>query len=111
MAFGRGFGTYDHTSYRILDSEILTRIVEMGVVGLLAYLLMFVSIVLVARSTIRSRHPEWAPIALIGAAAAVGFATLSTLYDVLTFPHPPYLVLVLAAMVAVVVKGEEENVP
>jgi hypothetical protein len=113
MAFGRGFGSYDHTSYRILDSEILTRLVEMGIVGLVFYFLMFVSIVAVARGTIRSRHPEWAPVALIGAAAAVGFATLSALYDVLTFPHAPYLVLVLAAIVAVAVKPppEEENVP
>ena len=112
LAFGRGFGTYDHTSYRILDSEILMRLVETGVVGLVAYLLMTVSIVLVARRTIRSGHPKWAPIALIGAAAAVGFTTMSSLYDVLSFPHPPYILLCLAGMVAVVAKGTpEEDVP
>ncbi len=112
LAFGRGFGTYDHTSYRILDSEILMRLVETGVVGLVAFLLMAASIVIVARRTIRSAHPKWAPIALIGAAAAVGFATMSTLYDVLSFPHPPYLLLCLAGMVAVIAKGtEEEDVP
>ena len=111
MAFGRGFGSYDHTSYRILDFEILTRVVEMGVLGLVAYLLMFISIVAVARATIRSRDPQWAPVALIGASAAIGFMTLSTLYDALTFPHPPYLLLCLAAMVAVAVKPPPEEVP
>jgi hypothetical protein len=113
FAFGRGFGTYDHTSYRILDSEILARVVETGVLGLLAYLLMFVSIVAVARGTIRARDPDWAPVALIGASAAIGFATLSALYDVLTFPHPPYLLLCLAAFVAIAVKSppEETNDP
>jgi hypothetical protein len=113
MAFGRGFGTYDHTSYRILDSEILGRVVEMGVLGLVAYLLIFVVIAGVARSTIRSRHPEWAPIALMGAAAAIGCMTLSFLYDVLSFPHPPYLVLCWAGFVAVIVKPplEQERGP
>jgi O-antigen ligase len=113
FALGRGFGTYDHTSYRILDSEVLLRIVETGLIGLISYLLMSILIVAVARKTIRSRHPDWAPIALIGAAAAVGFAMLSSLYDVLSFPHPPYLVLCLAGMVAALVKpgAEEEAVP
>ena len=77
-------------------------------VGLLFYLLMFVSIVAVARPTIRSRDPKWAPIALIGAAAAVACATMSTLYDVMTFPHPPYLLLCLGALVAVVTKPPPE---
>ena len=109
LAFGRGFGTYDHTSYRILDSEILGRVVETGLVGLLVYLLMFASIVAVARTVIRSRHPRWAPIALIGASATVGFATMSYLYDAMGFPHPPYLLFCLAAMVAVIAKSPPEE--
>ena len=30
LAFGRGYGSYDHVSYRILDSEMLSRLVEIG---------------------------------------------------------------------------------
>jgi O-antigen ligase len=114
LAFGRGFGTYDHLSYRILDSEILGRIVETGVVGLVLYMLMFASIVGVARPAIRARHYKWSSVALIGAAASAGFATLSFLYDVMSFPHAPYLLICLAGMVAVVAKapiGQEEEEP
>ena len=39
LLFGRGFGSYNHDTYRILDSEILGRTVETGVLGLAAFLL------------------------------------------------------------------------
>ena len=44
-----------------------------------------------------------APVALVGAAAAVAFLVGSTLYDVMSFPHAAYIFLYLAALVAVVV--------
>ena len=46
LAFGRGYGTYDHVSYRILDSEMLARLVDTGIVGIISYLLMIASIIL-----------------------------------------------------------------
>ncbi len=33
LLFGRGYGSYNHDTYRILDSEILGRTVETGVSG------------------------------------------------------------------------------
>jgi hypothetical protein len=104
LVFGRGWGTYDHVTYRILDSEILQRIIETGVIGLIIYLLMAVSVVAAARGTIASRDPRWAPVALVGAAAAVAFAVASTLFDVMSFPHVPYIFLYLAGFVAVVAR-------
>jgi hypothetical protein len=111
LAFGRGWGTYDHVSYRILDSEILQRVIETGVIGLLVYLLMAVSVILTARAAIASRDPDWAPPALIGAAAAVSFIVVSTLFDVMSFPHVPYIFLYLAGFVAVVAKAGSRRDP
>ena len=103
LLFGRGFGSYNHDSYRILDSEILSRTIETGVLGLLAFLFVGVSVVLATRSTIARRESPYAPIALIGAASAVCFITVSTLFDVLGFPHATYIFLTMAGLVSVVV--------
>lgn len=103
LAFGRGWGSYDHVVYRILDSELLHRTIEMGVLGLLTFLLMGLSVVIGARATIASRDPTWAPLALAGAAAAVSFLVVSMLFDVLSFPHATYIFLYMAGLVAVVI--------
>jgi hypothetical protein len=110
LGFGRGFGSYDHISYRILDSEILARLVDTGVFGLGAYVLMIMSIILAARGLIRSRHPLWAPPALAVAAAAVAFLVVSFLFDVTSFPHTPYILFSLAGLLAVIL-GRPEDPP
>jgi hypothetical protein len=109
FAFGRGWGTYNHDTYRILDSEILHRIVETGVLGLLAFLLMGASVIFSARATIGSRDPTWSPLALVGAAAAACFMVISALYDSLSFPHATYVFLYMAGLVAVVVGRPKER--
>ena len=86
LLFGRGFGSYNHDTYRILDSEILRRTIETGMLGLAAFLLIRLSVILVARRTMSQRDPRWAPAALCGAAAAVCFLVRSTLYDVMAVP-------------------------
>jgi hypothetical protein len=103
LLFGRGWGTYDHVTYRILDSELLHRAVEMGVLGLLAFVGMAVAVVLSARATIAARDPRWSPHALVGAAAAVSFLVVSMLFDVLSFPHPTYVFMLMAGLVTVIV--------
>jgi O-antigen ligase len=109
MLAGRGWGTYTHGTYRLLDSEILHRLVETGVIGLIAYLLMIASVVSAARATIASRDPRWAPIALMGAAAAVSFAVVSTLFDVLSFLHAVFLFLLMAGLTATVVTRHQDE--
>jgi hypothetical protein len=115
LLFGRGWGAYDHLSYRILDSEILHRTMEMGVLGLLAFLFMGVAVVVGARATIAQRDPVWAPLALMGAAAAVAFLAVSVLFDVMSFPHGAYIFLYMAGLVAVVIghraDGDEPSYP
>jgi hypothetical protein len=104
LLFGRGFGSYNHESYRILDSEILLRTVETGVIGLVAFVLIAVSVVYASRSTIAARANPYAGLALIGTAAAVCFLVASTLYDVLSFSHITYIFLYMAGLAAVVVE-------
>src|SRR4051794_1136987 len=104
LLFGRGYGSYDHDTYRVLDSEVLDRLVENGVVGLLAFLLIGVSVVAVAWRTIASRDGPYAGLALIGAAAAVCFLVVSALFDVLAYPHVTYIFLYIAGLTAVVVR-------
>jgi hypothetical protein len=104
LLFGRGYGTYDHRSYRILDSEILSRLVDTGGLGLLSLVIMLATIVWSARGPIRSRHPVVAPPALAVAAASVAFLVLALLFDVSSFPHTPYILMSLAALLAVVIR-------
>ena len=108
LAFGRGYGSYEHTSYRILDMELLLQLVEVGVLGLAAYLLLIGAIVAVARKHIRARGPT-SQIGLVAAAAAIGFLVVSTLFDVMSFPHTPYLLLVTAGLLAAVVATERDD--
>lgn len=109
LAVGRGFGTYDHQTYRLLDEELLHRLVEGGVLGLAAYMFMIVSVILVARIPIHRRHPVEAPVALAGAAAAVGFLVASTLFDVMSFPHCPYILMGLAGLLVAVLAPDEAD--
>ncbi|MCW3000062.1 MAG: hypothetical protein JWN65_3611 [Solirubrobacterales bacterium] len=101
LIFGRGWGTYDHVTHRVLDTEILQQLVETGVIGLLAFLLIGVTTVTVARAAIARRHPDHAPAALACAAAAVAFLVVAFLFDVMSFPHVVYVFLLYAAFAAV----------
>jgi hypothetical protein len=106
LILGRGWGSYNHDSYRILDSEILSRTIEAGLLGLIAFLLLGITVVVTSRRTIASRDPTSAPIALIGASIAVGFLVLATLFDELSFPHPVYIFLYMVGLVTVVLRPE-----
>jgi O-antigen ligase len=109
VLFGRGFGSYNHETYRILDSEILSRAVETGVLGLVAFLLIGFSVIFAARRTIADRDPTYSRLALIGTAVAVCFMVVATLYDVLSFPHATYIFLYMAGLVTVVVGRRPEH--
>ena len=104
LAFGRGYGSYQPLGHRILDSEMLVRIVEVGVVGLIAFILLPLSVLATGRSTIASRDPTWAPSVLTAVAVAVVFLVCATLFDSMSYPQVPYIFLCFAAFVAVIVK-------
>jgi hypothetical protein len=108
-AVGRGFGTYDHETYRILDSEILRRIVETGLLGLACFLLMPVAVLASSRVMLSGRDPTRIGIALVGAAAGSCFLVVSTLYDVMSFPHAAYIFLYIAGLVSVAVTTPDQE--
>jgi hypothetical protein len=110
LLFGRGYGSYNHDTYRILDSEILGRTVETGVLGLLAFLFIGISVILLTRKTVALRHPRWSSAALCGTAAAVCFLTISTLYDVMGFAHGTDTFLYLAGLAVAVVTARDQPV-
>jgi hypothetical protein len=111
LAFGRGYGSYEHTSYRTLDMELLRQLIEVGVFGVLAFLLMIGTIVGVARRPIRERRPDDARVGLSAACAAVALLVVSTLFDAMAFPHCPYIALWMAGLLAVVVSQPHEREP
>jgi hypothetical protein len=100
LAFGQGFGTY---TVRVLDNELLGRLVEGGVLGLAAYLLMILSVVAVTAGLIRRREPVTSTVGLIAASGAMGVLMLSATYDLMGFPHVPYILFSLFGLLAAAV--------
>lgn len=112
LAFGRGYGTYDHNAYRILDSEILREGIETGVLGLAAFLLIPLSLILICRKIVSQRDPTLSPIALYGVTAGVCLLVVSTLFDVMSFPHGTCTFLYIAGLVvAAIGAGTEPAAP
>jgi hypothetical protein len=104
LAFGRGFGSYEHSTYRTLDNDMLMRLVESGIVGLAAWLAMLIGIIVIAAPLIRGGDRRRGPPALAIAAAAGGFLVMSVLFDMMSFPQTPYILVAMAGLLAVLVK-------
>ncbi len=123
LLLGRGFASYDPHKYRILDNEYLGLLITAGVIGVGLYLAILGAMMSLAHGAIRdfaprfrsypaaggkraaelSAHPasdrERASLAL-AALACIGVVLLSSaLFDVLSFPHVPYLLFFVAGMV------------
>jgi O-antigen ligase len=111
LLLGKGWGSYDRVNFRVLDTEILQRIIEMGLIGLGLFLLIPLAVVFCARKLIADRNDPRAPLALVGAAAAIAFAAASTLFDILSFPHSTYIFLYMAGLVAVIVRAPRRPAP
>jgi hypothetical protein len=97
---GRGYGTYDHVTYRILDSEALSRLVDTGMVGLLALFGVLVTIIAVSSGLLHTGDRRWSAPAIVAAPAALAYLVLSFLFDVSSFPHAPYILMGIAGLVA-----------
>jgi hypothetical protein len=102
---GQGYGSYNANLLRIFDSQILTGLIETGIIGVLAYLSMMVTVLATARPLFRGRDGERAWLALALGVGASAFFVSSFLYDAMSFPHGPYLFLTFAAFVAVLAGG------
>jgi O-Antigen ligase len=100
-ALGRGFGTLDsirHDTYRIFDNEYLDEVYQVGLLGLLAFLALILTPLLIVRYVLRSDNPYRGPPALAAGAGCLAFGIAAGLYDILNFPQAPYLFLFMAAV-------------
>ena len=113
LLFGRGQGSYAPPNDRVVDSDIILPLIETGVLGLLTFLLIPVSLIGVARKKASDRDPTYSGPALIGVSAAATLLCLSTLYSFMSLPHGPdvFMYLTGLAVVAVGPDGEPRGVP
>lgn len=95
---GRGYGSYDQKKHRILDNLYLTLAIGVGLLGLLAYLAIYVASFRNANRVARSGDPDRAPPAMAAAAAIVVALISGALLDFLSFPQLPYLFCFIAAI-------------
>jgi hypothetical protein len=98
LALGRGYGTYDPFQYRLVDNQYLLLVIETGLLGVAAYLAIAIAIWTVNHPAVRGRDPIRGPPALAISAATASFVVSTALFDVLSFPHVPYLFFFLAGM-------------
>ena len=96
---GRGYESYDPHKYRILDNEYLGLLIGIGGIGLIAYIAIFGAMMSAAHRTIRGPDRRRASPALAALASVGVIAIASALFDVLSFPHVPYLLFFVAAMI------------
>jgi O-antigen ligase len=98
---GRGYESYDQKKYRILDNQYLTTIIGVGVLGILSYLAIFGSILLLAHRMSRAHDPERATFAMAAAAAIASLVVGSMLLDVFALPQLPYMIVFIGGLVVV----------
>ncbi len=96
---GRGYESYAPQKYRILDNEYLGLLITVGLIGALCYLGVFIAMLAAAHRTIRGPDPRRAGLALAAFATVAAIMIASSLFDVLSFPHVPYLLLFVGAMI------------
>jgi polysaccharide biosynthesis protein PslJ len=111
---GRGYESYDQKKYRILDNQYLTTIIGVGAIGVLSYLAMFGSILVLAHRLTRSDDPDRAPPAMAAAAAIASLVVGSALLDVFALPQLPYMIVFIGGLVVVstgAVKDTERPAP
>src|SRR5262249_47183025 len=101
LLLGRGFQSYDGHKYRILDNEYLVLVLRVGLVGVAAYMLIFVAALSAAHPTIRGPDPGRSRYALAAAGSVGVMAAATLLFDNLSFPHVPYLFFFIAGLILV----------
>lgn len=96
--FGRGFGTF-LPSYRILDNQYLVTLIEIGVVGLLAFLALLGMSLAVAMSARRHyREPVIRGMGMALVASMVAGGLLSAFYDSFAFPQACNMIFLISGM-------------
>jgi hypothetical protein len=106
LVFGRGFGSYDPDKYRFLDNEVLGTVVEVGIVGAIAYVALILSSVMSVHRLARHRDFARAGPAVGIAAASSAFLAANFLYDAFGFRHGPYVFMLFAGLGVVLAADE-----
>jgi polysaccharide biosynthesis protein PslJ len=109
LMLGRGYESYDQIKYRILDNQYLTLIVNVGLLGILAYLGVIAAALWYAHRCTRSRDPARARVGIAAMATITGMLVGSALLDTLALPQLPYLFCFVAALVVVMAQTEEAH--
>jgi hypothetical protein len=109
LLIGRGFQSYDPLKYRILDNEFLDLLIGVGVIGLLAYVAIYWVILRSAHRIARSDDPRRASLGMACAASVATTLVANALFDTLAFPHVPYLLFFIAAMVVALQSGAQRQ--
>ena len=96
--FGRGFGTF-LPSYRILDNQYLGSAIELGLVGILAFLALLVVAMIVAfRGRRYHRNPVMTEMGTALAASLLGGAMLTAFFDCFAFPQGSGMLFLVIGM-------------
>ena len=99
LIIGAGFQSYDPVKNRILDNEFMDLMIEVGGIGLAAYLMIFLTVLHTGHGMIRGPDPRRAAAALAIQASIVTVGVANALFDELSFTHVSYLFFFMAAMV------------
>jgi len=108
---GMGYGSYNGELNRILDNQMLDNAIDTGLLGLIAYILMPLSVIAAAWPMIRGPANARAAPALCVALGAIVFLTVSLLFDAMSFPHVPYIFLAAAGFAAVLAQEHHHRRP
>ena len=110
-ALGRGYGSYDHLKYRILDNQYLGLLVTVGFVGTASYILMLIS-GMVSAHRARRRAKAVPPHMMAAASGAIAsFMVGSALFDVLSFAHVTYMLMFVLGLIVAAQQPERDDEP
>ncbi len=96
---GRGYQSYDPHKYRILDNQYLQIVIGVGLIGLALYGAIFVAMMVAAHPTIRGPNRNRAAAALPATASVAVVMVANALFDVMSFPHVPYLLFFIGGAI------------
>ena len=95
---GRGYGSYNQITHRILDNQYLTLAIGVGFLGIVAYLSIFVLSFFAAHPIARSGDPDRGPPAMAVVAGLAVALIAGAILDFLSFPQLSYLFCMMAAI-------------
>jgi O-antigen ligase len=114
LIIGRGYGSFDPHKYRILDDQMLGWLIEIGVVGAIAYLGLMVATVATVWRVARSGAAAERALSQAVVAVTAGFFLSNFFYDTFGFRQAPYAFFFVAALgVAMVARqpGAPDDAP